>query len=397
MPWEVAFVLPNVQVYQPIETTHMALVPFAYPRVQELRAQHPVLDRYLAKFTDAVGEKVEPSVLMHRYPSPKTTRTPDAFSGFRDLLALSVVPISRARGLTQRARPPAIHYSNYFDPFPWFVTNDYRAILLATPSVTHFNEIGKFRGHTHADLFTHQLSDFEVDHVLLKRLIEEWRLRFAVKKPSTDSVALFRSLNMAAQASRMPASTGVTLFDVGRLMILWSSAFEILVNPGQGHDNRQLGRIYDRLEAAEGVTPFARRRIYSVYGSPGQKRRAACWLYSLIHKLRNDFVHGNPVDRKKIVLPGTKAPLWMHVAPLYRLMLTAHLDLSFKKPYPRGDLEGFVKIRLERTDFLAAQKLMEEAIRSAKPRSVSKGKKLAVYDRTPHRRMLRAGRVSATH
>jgi hypothetical protein len=397
MAWEVAFVLPNVQVQLPIETTHMALVPFNHVRVRELRAEHAVLDRYLARFTDAVGEKVEPSVLMHRYPSPKTTRTHDAFAGFRDLLAISVVPVSRARSLTQRSRPTAIHFSNYFDPFPWFVTNDYKAILLATPSVTHFNEISKFRGHSHADLFTHQLSDYEIDQVLLERLIEEWRLRFAVKNPSKDSVTLFRSLNMAAQAARMPAATGVTLFDVGRLMILWSSAFEILVNPGLGHDNKQLGRIYDVLETVQWVTPFARQRIYSVYGSPRQKRGAACWLYSLIHKLRNDFVHGNPVDRRQIKLPGTKLPLWMHVAPLYRLMLTAYLDLSFKKPFPKGNTEAFSRVYFECSDFLRAQKLMEEAIRSAKPRSISKGKKLAVYDNTPHQRILRAKRTLLTH
>jgi len=397
MAWEVAFVLPNIQVHEPTETTHMALVPYNNPRVRELRRKHPVLNRYLSRFSDAIGEKVRPSVLMHRHPSPRSTRTPDAFAGFRDLLAISVVPMSRARGLTQRTRSAAIQYSNYFDPFPWFVTNDYQNILLATPSVTHFNDVNTFRGHTHADLFIHQLKDFEIDHVLLKRLIEEWRLRFAVKNPSTHSVALFRSLNMATQAARMPAATGVTLFDIGRLMILWSSAFEILINPGLGHNNKQLGRIYDKLETVQWVTPFARRCIYSVYGSPDKKRGAACWLYSLIHKLRNDFVHGNPVDRKKIRLPCTNAPLWMHVAPLYRLMLTAHLDLSFKTPFPKGDIEAFSKVYWERSAFLEAQKLMEEAIRSAKPRSVHKGRKLRVYDRTPHQRILRAGRMPLTH
>lgn len=290
---------------------------------------------------------------------------------------------------------PSIYYTNYFDPFPWFVTNDYRAILLNSPALTHFfDDISKFRGHSHDDMFTHQLSDFEIDRVLLKRLLEEWRLCFTVKNPPKTSVTLFRSLNMAAQAARMPASMTVTLFDVGRLMVLRSSAFEILVNPGSGrHDKFQLSRIYDKLDSIDYVTSFARRRIYSVYGGTGKKRRAACWLYGLIHQLRNDFVHGNPMDPKKIRLPRTSAPLWMHVAPLYRLMLTAHLDISFKKPFPKRDLEAYMKVHWERDAYLEAQELMEQAVRSAKPRSVFKGKKQEVYAHKRHR----AGRVSLTH
>ena len=190
MAWEVSFVLPNVLVKQSIETSHIALVSHDHPRVRELRKQHPVLNRYLSRFTDAVGERVRPSVLLHRNPSPKSTRSSDAFAGFRDLLAMSVVPMSRAQGLTQRSRPQAIHYSNYFDPFPWFVTNDYQNILLSTPAITHFNEIPKFKGHTHADLFTHQLQDYEIDHVLLRQLIVEWSKRFTVTAAASHGSTL---------------------------------------------------------------------------------------------------------------------------------------------------------------------------------------------------------------
>lgn len=391
MPWEVAYVLPNVQIQLPIETSHTALFPYGHARVKELRKQHPVLERYLARFTDAVGQKIQPSVLMHRSPSPRSTRTADAFAAFRDLLAISIVPMARAQAVTERSRPSRILYSNFFDPFSWFVTNDYKNILLASPAVTHFHNIETFRGHTHPELFTHHLDEYEIDRVLLTRLIEEWNKCFAVKKPSAHSTTLFRSINVAAQAARMPSATAPTLFDIGRLMILWSSAFEILVHPGY-HDQKQLSRIYDKLEEVEWVTSFAKRRVYKIYGSPTAKRVAACWLYSHIHKLRNAFVHGNAVDRKMIRLPRTSGPLWMHAAPLYRLMLTAYLDLSFKTPAPTGDLQVRMNHQFARLEHVEAQRLMEQAIRSAKPRSVSRRRKLGVYDRTPHQRILRAGR-----
>lgn len=397
MAWEVAYVLPNLQIKKAIESEFISLVPFNHPRVRELRRDYSVLNRYLSRFSDAVGQRVKPSVILHRHPSPKSTRTPEAFGGFRDLLAMSVVPEARARGLTERIRPSRVLYSNSFDPYPWIVTNDYENILLVSPAVLHFNEIDKFRGHTHPELSTHDLQDREIDEPLLARLIEEWSLRFTTKKPTRRSVALFRSMNMASQAARMPAATSGTLFDIGRLMILWASAFEILIHPGY-YDKLALSRIYDLLETIEWDTRFAKRRIYKVYGNPGKKRVAACWLYSLIHQLRNDFIHGNPVDRKKIVLPGTKGALWMHAAPLYRLMLTAYLPLKFARPLPPlSDPMAFAAVASERIDFLRHQKLMEEAVRSAKPRSISRGRKLRVYDRTPHQRVLRAGRVPAAH
>jgi hypothetical protein len=58
---------------------------------------------------------------------------------------------------------------------------------------------------------------------------------------------------------------------------------------------------------------------------------------------------------------------------------------------PAHDEDEAVRcVAMERMEFLEAQELMEGAVRSAKPNSVSKAKKLRVYDRTPHRRILRA-------
>jgi hypothetical protein len=199
---------------------------------------------------------------------------------------------------------------------------------------------------------------------------------------------------MAAQAARTPRdSAGVSLYDVGRLMILWASAFEILVHPGTPNVDKGLGRIYDLLETIEWRTRFAKRRVYKIYGSPTKKRVAASWLYSLIHRLRNDFTHGNPVSSNKFVFDGGNAPMWMHAAPLYRLMLTAYLPLKFTKSFPPiSKSKLLAAVSSERFYFYKTQGLMEDAVRSAKPRSVSRGRKLKVYERGSHQRIMRAGR-----
>jgi hypothetical protein len=53
---------------------------------------------------------------------------------------------------------------------------------------------------------------------------------------------------MAVAASKMPATVDVRLFDLGRIVSLWISAFEILAHPGMGTSG--LFRVYDLLDRA---------------------------------------------------------------------------------------------------------------------------------------------------
>jgi hypothetical protein len=70
----------------------------------------------------------------------------------------------------------------------------------------------------------------DVDTPLLNALLERWRVRYGTKRPQWSDRALFRSLNMAAAASKMPAGVDLTTFSIGRNIGLWVSAFEILTH-----------------------------------------------------------------------------------------------------------------------------------------------------------------------
>ena len=72
----------------------------------------------------------------------------------------------------------------------------------------------------------------DIDFPLARELLNRWIVRFSEDAVEWKDKALFRSLNMANEAGRIPALTAATFYDVGRSLALWVSAYEILAHPG---------------------------------------------------------------------------------------------------------------------------------------------------------------------
>lgn len=108
---------------------------------------------------------------------------------------------------------------------------------------------------------------------------------------------MFRSLNMANQASQIPAGSDTTFYDVGHAIALWVSAFEILAHPGMGKSG--LYRVYGLLEDVAWECSRSRYRRYKAHkiGKKNSPRRPlACWIYGEIYRARNDFLENYMVD-----------------------------------------------------------------------------------------------------
>jgi hypothetical protein len=56
------------------------------------------------------------------------------------------------------------------------------------------------------------------------------------------------------------------------------------------------------------------------------------WALDHIYRARNDYLHGNPVEDDRLVLPNSKADLSFYASVLYRLMLTEFLGLHYQMP-----------------------------------------------------------------
>jgi hypothetical protein len=122
-------------------------------------------------------------------------------------------------------------------------------LIANTPAMIALDKVSAFRGQSTPEMPHMILSDADVDQPLLEALLARRRERYGGRRPVWSDRALFRSLNMANQAAQIPAGMDTTFYDVGRMIALWVSAFEILAHPGQGRSG--LGKVYELLERVE--------------------------------------------------------------------------------------------------------------------------------------------------
>ena len=153
---------------------------------------------------------------------------------FRDLVAISVIPLNRSWDL-QHGPQHRILWSDTFAFYPWTLDKNNNYLVAQTPALFGLHLVEEFRGQSAPELPSRlPLDRLSIDEPLLASLMERWRRRYVTATPDINERKLFRSLNMANQASRIPAGTDATFYDVGRSIALWISAFEILAHSGKG-------------------------------------------------------------------------------------------------------------------------------------------------------------------
>jgi len=127
---------------------------------------------------------------------------------------------------------------------------------------------------------------------------------------------------MALSAAALPGNVEVTIYDIGRSIALWVSAFEILAHPGTNVGYQQ---IYELLDSVEWKLTICTDPIYEPLGwkQSAPRRSLPIWMYGEMSRARHDFIHGNKL-KSLIVLPA-KQSLYMYTSLLYRMALTGFL------------------------------------------------------------------------
>jgi len=201
--------------------------------------------------------------------------------------------------------------------------------------------------------------------------MKRWRRHYLRNRQTLEDRALFRSLNMAVQATQPPGGSDVTFYDLIRNAALWVGAFEMLTHPRKG--NAGLRTVYPLLESVKCEDKNLRKKTYTAYmGSapkPWPRRMLPCKLYGRLYQARNKYIHGNPVSPALLQLKGSKHGLFWLAAPLYRFALTGFLKLEFKPKMPKlSNPKAFGRYIAERMDFYDAQQLIERALLRARNR-----------------------------
>lgn len=205
-------------------------------------------------------------------------------------------------------------------------------------------------------------------------LMSRWRRHYGRQSKQWPNTALFRSLNMAVAASKIPATVDVTLFDLGRTVGLWVSAFEILAHPGVGKSG--LMRVYDLLEKAPWHDKGLKKCGYLAYNlsKPPVRRPMPSWLYGEIYRARNDFVHGNPIRRNRLHVKRSGRSLFQYSPMLYRMALAAFLpiDTNLEAADP-ADSEAYAKYVHEYFELFGQQREIEKGIKTVRHKRAGRG------------------------
>jgi hypothetical protein len=364
--WVPMFAMPNVQVQEPIETDGMALVSMFDPRIKALTKQHKNYGLYIRRFSNEFGQKIAPSTILVRDDAPTSFWRVDAMASFRDVIALSTVPYTWAHIFEFGHHQDGPQYSNTFAFYPWLLDKNYEHVAVQSIATIGIeSDVKKMRAQSSPALrFTYLLSRM-VDTALLNALLIKWQRRYTTDKPTWKDRALFRSLNMANAAGMLPAHAEITHYDLGRHVALWVSAYEILAHPA--NDDTGFRKVYALLEKVKWNNSHCNTARYKVYPytNNASLRILPCWVYGELHRARNDFLHGNPVQNDRLVTSRSKRRLLFYAPVLYRMALAAFLDLRWKERKPSKKN----KVKRERYDtrqfkFQVYQRNMESALGS---------------------------------
>ena len=362
--WTPVFVLPNVQLHDAIQCGIAALAHAEDERVLDLKRAQPMFCRFLGRFSDNFGEKFQPAVLLLRAGAAPNFREVAALASFRDLIAISVIAYNRALCISHSLNLRPV-FGEIFAIYPWMLDEPYEGLIGKTPALMGNHDVEKLYGQSSPSIIRLPVAAADIDEPLLRALMSRWQQHYENTEAERCDRQLFRSLNMAYNASLLPAGTDTTFYDVGRLISLWVSAFEILVHPGgNGQANRD--RVFDLLESTSWQLAKAAKQIHDTGGRVQVKRSLASWLYQALYDLRNDFLHGNPVDREGLLLESSNHSIFEYAAPLYRLALTAFLPLREPAVPSGSDDEMLRKWIAEGMDFNDPQCIAEKAILTAK-------------------------------
>lgn len=359
--WVPLFVLPNIQMDTAIECGSLALVPDHDERIRNLMSVYSNFRRFLLNFKDPFGNRIHPALIVGKRQRHKYRA--DAIGSFRDAVAISA--LSHANALSQiYGRSHGFNYTDWFTLYSWMIDKDYEHIISRTPAQMHLHEVKALRPQSSPDFSARRLEQRDIDWSLLSILLIRWKSRYGTAKPNWEDRALFRSLNMAYAAGKMPGGPEAQMLDSGRSLALWVSAFEILARPAD--DKSSYSKVIELFDRVEWLHRTMYKKKHKVrFGKKVRSATLCAWIYRQLHEKRNDFIHGNPIMRGSLLVRRSRRYLPIYAAPLYRAALTGFLDLRWKVPPPK-EMDALIQHVHERGQFRSPQGVVERALMSIK-------------------------------
>ena len=331
--WNFGYAMPNAGFTEPVENDFLAIVPSSDDRWKRI-AKTSVAARLLRdRFTDQFARPVKPCALLIRADAPKDVEF-YAVVCFRNAVAISSIVDGMCWHLDRGMGHHPL-WTDYFDFYPYTASTDSDNLIGRSIALTSYHSADSFHGQKAPHLPTSRLSHFGIDAYVFEPCMVLWRRWFVGGKTDWATRAIFRSLEIACQAARMPAigTRTPTIHDVGVSIALWVSALEILSHPRNANAN--LGTVLAILNNATWLDWRLRATRYTITSNKATKKvNLVEKLCRELYRARNDFLHGNPVKRASLYLRSRVSDASLvHAAPLvYRAALVSKLPGSPPSP-----------------------------------------------------------------
>lgn len=342
--WEIIFLLPNLELSEPVGNDQIAIVPSSDPRVVDIVATSLAAKSLVENFQDQFGNRANPAVLLIRKNAPSYANDIDAIVCFRNIFALSIIIKGHEHGLTSTFVAYPL-YSDFFDFYPITISQNNDGFLIDTPSVRRsgYKPDDFMGGQTSPGLAISAIGPHS-EHNLFPLLEKVWARGFFGKRLGEwKTTVLFRSLEMAYQATAMPFKNHSTIYDFGTSASLWVSAFEVLSHPRKG--TADLLSVLNLLGKYDWADERLRRKVYKVeHRRVTHKVNLVQALYKQLYCTRNDFLHGNPVTARRLhPFRNKKVHVITRFAPLiYKVALLSFLDQIKGRSRQVGKQNGYM-------------------------------------------------------
>lgn len=333
--WSLIFILHNLTLKKEIDFDHIAIVPRGDQRVQQISNNNAVVNHIIDCIIDLNDKPAHPSYLIIEKDWIDENKIRPASVAFRNIISLSCIYEGwKYQIATGDSNVFAPLYSDFFDFYPIYKFNKQNFTILS-PALINHRTTNNFKGQRSPRLPKTSNFQFNFDRHLTNSLLKLWRRKFKEDENDRKFKSLFRSLEMAYNACRLPDNNLSTIHDYGMILGLWVSAFEILFHPGGA---KRIG-YKDIVENFESHN-FEHKKLNKFsYDLNKEKRKTnlAGKLYKEIYDMRNNFFHGNDVDYKSLYPFNNKdLPKLTHLAPVlftFAVMLFLHnnFDLIDKK------------------------------------------------------------------
>ena len=312
--WTLAFVLPNLNIRNPVEWTNLALIPPDDPRLSKIKNDCLASKALLTKFSTQFGEAVKPCAIIFKGRPPSLDKVVD----FRNSIAIPAI-IKGTSLVIKRGQSLEVRFSDCFDLYPITPGNDKKSLLIHNPAQLGIDEPDKFSGQI-SPLLVYPIRNTAVpDEVLFGLLLRFWKSK--PKRRSWKARAIFRSMQMAYQASSIIYSNPFSEFDIGSHIALWVSAFETITHPGDR--SIELKNVLGLLGSYKFFKSPLKRKSYTYRK---MKVNFIQKIYGQLYESRNAFLHGNPIKNTHLYPMGKIRGSFLIIAPLlYRIALIQQL------------------------------------------------------------------------